>query len=209
MFFRSPRGKILLAPIDIVAPVSSTPRYSRPLRGIRTQNTRSVGLPECPCQNSAGQVTSNPFFCSFRAMRMKRERLREFYWSPFSLARLVPCSCWAWVWERVVGPVFDCPPEGSEFPPALVLGFPLDQFPFLSLSGLRSEPPRPPMPLPLGPLPLPLDVPLPLSLSALPLPLPLPLPFLVLSFAERRCLWWHSFSQYFLLPKNAQVFLHL
>ena len=52
MFFRSPRGKIFLATIDIVASVSSTPRYSRPPRRIRTQNTRSVGPPERPCQNS-------------------------------------------------------------------------------------------------------------------------------------------------------------
>ena len=72
-------------------------------------------------------------------MRMKRERLRALDWSPSSLARLVPCSCWACVWERVVGPVFGCPPEGSDFPPGVVSGFPLDWSAFLSLSGLRSE----------------------------------------------------------------------
>ena len=33
-----------------------------PQRRISTQSTRSVGPPERPCQNSAGQVTSNPFF---------------------------------------------------------------------------------------------------------------------------------------------------
>ena len=41
VFFRLPQGKIFLATIDIVAPVSSTPRYSRPPSRIRTQNTRS------------------------------------------------------------------------------------------------------------------------------------------------------------------------
>ena len=91
---KSPQGKIFLATIDIVAPISSTPSYSRPPRWIRTLNTRSVGPPERPCQNSAGQVTSNPFFWSLRTMRMKRERLRALDWSPSSLARLVPCSCW-------------------------------------------------------------------------------------------------------------------
>ena len=116
-------------------------------------------------------------------------RLREFDWSPSSSAPLVPCSCWACVWERVVAPVFGCPPEGSEFPAGVGLGFPQDWSAFLSLSGSRSEPPRPSLPLPPWPLPWPLDLPLPLSLSALPLPLPLPLPFSVLSFAERRCLW--------------------
>ena len=178
----------------MVAPVSSTPRYSRPPRRIRTQNTTSVGPPERPCQKSAGQVTSNPFFCSFRAMRMKRERFRALDWSPSSLASLVPCSCWACVWERAVGPVFDCPPEGSESPPGVVLGFPPDGFAFLSLSGLRSEPRRPPLPVPPWPLPLPLDLPWPLSLLALPLPLPLPLALSLLSFAEGRCLWYHSSS---------------
>ena len=62
VFFRLPQGKIFLATIDIVAPVSSTPRYSRPPSRIRTQNTRSWVPPERPRQNSAGQVTSNPLF---------------------------------------------------------------------------------------------------------------------------------------------------
>ena len=146
MFFRSPQGKMFLATIDMVAPVSNTPRYLRPPRRIRTQNTRSVGPPERPCQNAAGQVTSNPFFWSLRAMRMKRERLSALDWSPSSLARLLPCSCWPCVWERVVGPVLGCPPEGSGFPPGVEFGFPLDGFAFLSLSGLRSPPPCPPLP---------------------------------------------------------------
>ena len=121
-------------------------------------------------------------------MRMKRERLRALDWSPSSLARLVPCSCSACVWERVVGPPLDCPREGSEFPPGVVLGFPPDRSASLFLSGLRSGPQRPPLPLPPRPLQLPLDLPLPLSLSALPLPLPLPLLFSVLRFAKRCCL---------------------
>ena len=122
-------------------------------------------------------------------MRMNQERLRAFDWSPSSLARLVPCSCSACVWKRVVGPVVDCPSEGTEFSPGVVLGFAPDWSVFLFLSGLRSELPHPPLPLPPWPLPLPLDLPLPLSLSALPLPLPLPLPFWDLSFAKWRCLW--------------------
>ena len=48
MFFRSPGGKAFLATIEIVAPVSSTARYSHPPRWIRTQNTRSVDPPERP-----------------------------------------------------------------------------------------------------------------------------------------------------------------
>ena len=184
MFFRSPRGKIFLATIDIVAPVSNTPRYSRPPTQIPTQNTRSVGPPERHCQNSGGQVTSNPFFSSFRAMCMKRECLRALDWSPSSLARLVPCSCWTYVLEWLVGPVFGCPPEGSEFPPGVVLGFLPEWFASFSLSGLRSENHRPPLPLPPWPLPWPLDLHLPLSLSALSLPLLLLLPFLVLSWSS-------------------------
>ena len=35
VFFRLPQGKIFLATIDMVAPVSSTPRYSRPPSRIR------------------------------------------------------------------------------------------------------------------------------------------------------------------------------
>ena len=90
MFFRSQQGKIFLATIDIVARVSSTPSYSDLPRRIRSQNTRSVGPPQRRCQNSAEQVTSHPFFWSFRAMHMKRERLRTLDWSQSSLARLVP-----------------------------------------------------------------------------------------------------------------------
>ena len=41
VFFRLPQGKVFLATIDMVAPVSNTPRYSRPPSRIRTQNTRS------------------------------------------------------------------------------------------------------------------------------------------------------------------------
>ena len=189
MFFGSPKGKVFLATIYIVAPVSSAPRYSRPPGQIRTQNTRSVGPPERPCQNSAGQVTSNPLFWSLRAVRMKRERLRALDLSPSSSARLVPCSCWPCVWERVVGPVLGCPHDGSGLPPGVGFGFLPDGFAFLSLSGLRLPPPLPPLPLPPCPLPLPLDLPWPLSLLALPLPPPLPLAFSVLSFADRRCLW--------------------
>ena len=72
VFFRLPQGKIFLATIDIVAPVSSTPRHSRPPSQIRTQNTRSWVPPERPRQNSAGQVTSNPLFRNLRAILMKR-----------------------------------------------------------------------------------------------------------------------------------------
>ena len=42
VFFRLPQGKIFLATIDIVAPVSNTPRYSRPPSRIRTQNTKKL-----------------------------------------------------------------------------------------------------------------------------------------------------------------------
>ena len=73
-------------------------------------------------------------------MRMKRERLRALDWSPSSLARLVPYSCWACVLERVLGPVIGCPPEGSGFPPGVGLGFPPYGFAFLFFSG---SPPRP------------------------------------------------------------------
>ena len=122
-------------------------------------------------------------------MRVKRERLRALDWSPSLLARLVPCSCWPCFWERVVGPLLGCPEEGSGFPPGVGFGFPPDGFAFLSLSGLRSPPPRPPLPLTPWPLPFPLDLPWPLSLLALPLPPPLPLAFFVLNFADRLCLW--------------------
>ena len=144
VFFRLPQGKMFLATIDMVAPVSNTPRYSRPPSRIRTQNTRSWVLPERPRQNSAGQVTSNPLFRSLRAILMKRLLFLALPSSPPSCYRLAPCSLWACVCERVVGP--DCPPEGSEFPPGLELGVP----PFLSvlllsLSGWRlAPPPRPP-----------------------------------------------------------------
>ena len=142
VFFRLPQGKIFLATIDIVAPVSSTPRYSRPPSRIRTQNTRSWVPPERPRQNSAGQVTSNPLFRNLRAILMKRLLFLAFPSSPPSCSRLAPCSCWACVCERVVGPV--CPPEGSEFPPGLGLGLPTFLSLFL-LSGWRLAPPtRPP-----------------------------------------------------------------
>ena len=120
VFFRLPQGKIFLATIDIVAPVSSTPRYSRPPSRIRTQNTRSWVPSERPRQNSAGQVTSNPLFRNLRAILMKRLLFLALPSSLPSCSRLAPCSCWACVCERVVGPV--CPPEGSEFPPGLGLG---------------------------------------------------------------------------------------
>ena len=55
-----------------MAPVSSTPRYSRPPSWIRTRNTRSRAPPEPPRQNSAGQVTSNPLFRNLWAILMKR-----------------------------------------------------------------------------------------------------------------------------------------
>ena len=127
VFFRLPQGKIFLATIDMVAPVSNTPRYSRPPTRIRTQNTRSWVPPERPRQNSAGQVTSNPLSRNLRAILMKRLLFLALPSSPPSCSRLAPCSCWACVCEHVVGP--DCPPEGSEFPPGLGLGLP----PFLSL----------------------------------------------------------------------------
>ena len=72
VFLRLPQGKLFLATIDMVAPVSNTPRYSRPPSQIRTQNTRSWAPPERPRQNSAGQVTSNPLFRSMRAILTKR-----------------------------------------------------------------------------------------------------------------------------------------
>ena len=95
-------------------------------------------------QNSAGQVTSKPLFRNLRAILMKRLRFLALPSSPPSCSRLAPCSRWACVCERVVGP--DCPPEGSEFPPGLGLGLPpfLSVF-LLSLSGWRlAPPPRPP-----------------------------------------------------------------
>ena len=143
MFFRLPQGNIFLATIDMVAPVSNTPRYSRHPSRIRTQNTRSWVPPERPRQNSARQVTSNPLFHSLRAILMKRLLYLALPSSPPSCSRLAPCSFWACVCERVVGP--DYPPEGSEFPPGLGLGLPpfLSVF-FLSLSGWRlAPPPRP------------------------------------------------------------------
>ena len=76
VFFRLPEGKIFLATIDMVAPVSNTPRYSRPPSRIRTQNTTSWVPPERPRQNSAGQVTLNPLFRSLRAILMKRLLLK-------------------------------------------------------------------------------------------------------------------------------------
>ena len=144
VFFRLPQGKIFLTTIDMVAPVSNTPRYSRPPSRIRTQNTRSWAPPERPRQNPAGQVTSNPLFRNFRAILMKRLLFLALPSSPPSCSRLAPCSRWACVCERVVRP--DCPAEGSEFPPGLGLVLP----PFLSvlllsLSGWRlAPPPRPP-----------------------------------------------------------------
>ena len=85
------------------APVSSTPRYSRPPSQIRTQNTRSRAPPERPRQNSAGQVTSNPLFRNLRAILMKRLLFLALPSSPPSCSRLAPCSRWACVCERVVG----------------------------------------------------------------------------------------------------------
>ena len=120
VFFRLPQGTIFLATIDMVAPVSNTPRYSRPPSRIRTQNTRSWVPTERPRQNSAGQVTSNPLFRNLRAILMKRLLFLALPSSPPSCSRLAPCSCWACICERVVGP--DCPPEGSEFPPGLGFG---------------------------------------------------------------------------------------
>ena len=114
MFVRLPQGKIFLKAIDMVAPVSSTPRNSRPPSRIRTGNTRSRAPPERPRQNSAGQVTSNPLFRNLQAILMKRVLFLALPSSLPSCSRLAPCSCWASVRERVVGP--DCPPEGSEFP---------------------------------------------------------------------------------------------
>ena len=82
---------------------------------------------ERPRQNSAGHVTSNPLFRSLRAILMKRLLFLALPSSPPSCSRLAPCSFWACICERVVGP--DCPPEGSEFPPGLGFGLP----PFLSV----------------------------------------------------------------------------
>ena len=144
VFFRLPQGNVFLATIDMVAPVSNTPRYSRPPSRIRTQNTRSRAPSERPCQNSAGQVTSNPLFRNLLAILMKQLLFLALPSSPHLCSRLAPCSRWACVCERVVGP--DCPPEGSEFPPGLGLGLPpfLSWF-LLSLSGwLLAPAPLPP-----------------------------------------------------------------
>ena len=190
VFFRLPQGKIFLATIDMVAPVSNTPRYSRPLSRIRTQNTRCRAPPERPRQKSAGQVTSNPLFRNLRAILMKRLLFLALPSSPPSCSRLAPCCRWACFCAPVVGP--DCPPEGLEFPPGLGLGLPPFLSGFLSsLSGWQlAPPPRPPWFLSC-PLPRPFDLPLPASL---PLPLPPPLPERLpgsspFSFADRRCLW--------------------
>ena len=186
VFFRLPEGKLFLGTIDMVAPVSNTPRYSRPPSQIRTQKTKSRAPPERPRQNSAGEVTSNPLFRILRAILMKRLLFLALPSSPLSCSRLAPCSRRACVCERVVGP--DCPPEGSKFLPGLRLGLPpfLSGF-LLSLSGWRLvPPPRPPWFLSC-PLPRPFDLPLPASLS-LPLPPPLPEPLpgsSPLSFADR------------------------
>ena len=88
MFFRLPQGKVLLATIDMVAPVSSTPRYSRPPSRIRTRNTRSRAPPERPRQNSAGHVTSNPLFRDLQTILMKRLLFLALLSSPPSLSRL-------------------------------------------------------------------------------------------------------------------------
>ena len=95
---------------------------------------------ERPHQNSAGQVTSKPLFRNSGAILMKRLLFLALPSSPPSCSRLAPCSFWACVCERVVGP--DCPPEGSEFPPGLGLGLPpfLSVF-LLSFSGWRLAPP--------------------------------------------------------------------
>ena len=118
---------------------------------------------------------------------MKREQLRALDWSQSSLARLVPCSCLACIWERVVGPGFGCQPESSEFPPGVGLGFPFDLSAFVFFSGLRSQPARQPLPFS-WPLPRIMNLPSPMTWSPLPLPLPLPMLFFFMSFAERRCL---------------------
>ena len=120
VFFRLPQGKMFFATIDMVAPVSNTPRYSHPSSRIRTQNTRSWVPPERPRQNSAGQVTSNPLFRSLRAILMKRLLFIALPSSAPSCSRLAPCSCWACVCERVVGP--DCPLEGLGVPPWIRVG---------------------------------------------------------------------------------------
>ena len=140
VFFRLPQGKIFLATIDMVAPVSNTPRYSSPPSRIRTQNSRSGVPPERPRQNSAGQVTSNPLVRSLRAILMKRLLFLALPSSPPLCPRSALCSFWACVCERVVGP--DCPPEGLEFPAGLGLGLPpfLSVF-LLSLSGWPLAPP--------------------------------------------------------------------
>ena len=190
VFFRLPQGKLVLATIDMMAPVSSTPRYSRPPSRIRTQNTRSRAPRECPRQNSAGRVTSNPLFCNLRDIPMKRLLFLALPSSPPSCSHLAPCSPWACVCERVVGP--DCLPEGSEFPPGLGLGLPpfLSWF-LLSLSGWRLEPPPHPPCFLSCPFSRPFAIPLP---ESLPLPLPPLLPELLpgsspFSFADTRCLW--------------------
>ena len=173
-----------------MAPVSSTPRYSCPPSPIRTQNSRSRAPPERPCQNSAELVTSNPLFRNLRAILIKRLPFLALPSSRSSCSYLAPCSRWACVCERVVGP--DCPPEGSEFPPGLGLGSPPFFSWFLSsLSGWRLAPPSRPPWLLSWPFPQPFDLPSP---ESLPLPLTPPLPEPLrgcspFSFADRRCLW--------------------
>ena len=92
VFVRLPQGKFFLATIDMVAPVSSTPRYSHPPSRIHTQNTRSRAPPERPRQNFAGQVTWNPLFRNLRDILMKRLLFLALPSSPPSCSRLAPCS---------------------------------------------------------------------------------------------------------------------
>ena len=167
MFFRSPQGNFFLAKIDMMAPVPNTPSYSRTSRCIGTQNTKSVHPREHPCQNSAGQVPSNPLLRSFGAIRMKRERLRGFESFIFIttlgslfLSRLRSGTCRR---PRVLLPF-----RGSELDtPAVGIRFPPEMSWFLSFFFLG--PPRLlHLPSP-WPLPLPLDFLLPSS--QLPLPL--------------------------------------
>ena len=165
MFFRSPQGNVLLATIDIVAPVSKTPRYSRPPRWIRTQIEHQVCRPPGASLSELRRAGHyKPLLLQFPRHAHETGALAGIRLVPIFGSTLGPLF--------LVGPVFGCPPDGSEFPPGVILGFPPDLSAFLSLSGLRSEPPCPPLPLPPWPLPLPLYLPWPLSLLALPLSLP-------------------------------------
>ena len=190
MFFRSARGKIFLATIDTVSPVSSTPRvFTSP---------KTDAYPEHHIRRSPRASLSELHGAGHFKLLLLRFRRHAHETGAFAGVRLVP------IFVGTLSPLFLLglclgtgsrsrvwlPTGGLRVPAWRSIGVPSGLVRVLVLvRRLRSVPPRPPLPLPPWPLSLPLDLALPLSLSALPLPLPLPLAFSVLSFAERRCLW--------------------